>query len=382
MSRILHITCDYGDEFDSNKTLAVANLVQACSSYEHVVFSLNRTTNPGRVSEYVCNGNVYSLRYFGLPAGIGLRNSLERAASRLLRLVQDREPAVDLVHCHKLTFEGPVGSHIARALDCPYVCTVRGDTDLKLLTFKPTYRNWYRSILAGSKAAFFVAPWTERKLAELWPGALPSRRALLPNIVELPAAEFRETGEARRIVSVFHLKDYRRKNLRQLMDAVDECWQTWRPVYLDIIGGGSPRLVDKVENMIRRQRHPEAFRLLGHSSRDEIASLLPGYAALVLPSRRETFGMVYLEALLSGIPFLQSGDTGLDGYFDNDDVSIAVDRDSTKEIATGIRYLLENNDRLRANVRALRQDDALARFSRRNIVRTYSDTIADVLKTP
>ena len=381
MSRILHITCDYGDQFDSNKTPAVANLVQACDGYEHVVFSLNRTTKPGRAGEVGRDGNVFSLRYFGLPAGIGLRIWLERAASRLLQLVKDRELAVDLVHCHKLTFEGPVGRHIADALDCPYVCTVRGDTDLKLLTFKPTYRNWYRSVLGGSKAAFFVAPWTERKLAEIWPGSLPDRRALLPNIVELPAAESQEAAREDRIVSVFHLKDYRRKNLRRLMDAVDECWQTWRPIYLDVIGGGSPQLADKVESMIRRQRHPEAFRLLGHSSRDEIANRLPGYAALVLPSRRETFGMVYLEALLSGIPFLQSRDTGLDGYFDGDDVSIAVDRNSTKDIAMGIRYLLENGDRLRANVRALRENDGLARFSRQDIVRTYSDTIADVLGT-
>lgn len=379
MKRILHISCDIGDVIEADKTTAIANLITNTRAFEHTVISLNRTANPFDVGEVHYADGSLSLRYFGLPGGIGLRYSLSRVASRLVRLLKERAMSADIVHCHKLTFEGPIGRRIATALGCPYVCTVRGDTDLKLLRFKPTYRNWYRSILRASSAAFFVAPWTQRILAQRWPDSLPARRALLPNIVELPAPDIDRAENSDRIVTAFHLKDYRRKNLGRLMDAVDECWESWQPVRLDIIGGGDPTVVGKVEAMIERQQHPEAFRLLGHLSRDEIATAFPGYAALVLPSRRETFGMVYLEALLCGIPFVQSENTGLDGYFDDDDVSVRVDPGSARAIAAGIRYVLENSERLRANVRALQQNGGLERFSCDVIVRTYTDTIAQSL---
>ena len=43
---------------------------------------------------------------------------------------------------------------------------------------------------------------------------------------------------------------------------------------------------------------------------------LNGYTALVLPTLRETFGMVYIEALFAGVPILYSQDRGVDGFFD------------------------------------------------------------------
>lgn len=380
MPRILHISCDFGDQFNPAKTAAVSNLVAATSQLQHTVFSLNRSSNPARRRDLRVDGQVYSIRYFGLPAGVGLRFSLERAASRLSRTVAGAALDVDVVHCHKLTFEGPIGRRVAADLGCPFVCTVRGDTDLKVLAFKPGYRNWYRSVLQASSAVFFVAPWTQRKLNALWPDNMPARQALLPNIVELPDAGRDCVPDHERIVSVMHFRELRRKNLRKLLEAVDLCWQRGQPVYLDIIGGGDTRHVRQVEALVSNRRHPEAVRLLGHFSRDEIANKLPEYAALVLPSRRETFGMVYLEALLSGIPFLHSRETGLDGYFDGAEVSVAVDPGSADEIAAGIRYLLDNGDRFRANVAALRRNGGLAQFDRDHIVRTYTDTITDVLE--
>lgn len=379
MSRILHITCDYGDRFEPAKTRAVRNLVEASDRFEHTVFSLNRSSLPTRGDEVHRDGNVYALRYFGLPAGLGLRFWLRRAAARLSDLVASEQLDVDIVHCHKLTFEGAIGRFIAREHACPYVCTVRGDTDLKVLRFKPTYRRWYRSILRDSDAVFFLAPWTQRVLGRMWPDALPERQVLLPNIVELPGTAGNGDVHSNRIVSVFHLKDLKRKNLSRLLDAVDDCRDQGTPVYLDIIGGGTGNQVNHVENLLQRQRHPDAFRLLGHLSHEDIAAQLPSYAALVLPSRRETFGMVYLEALLSGIPFLQSSNTGLDGYFDGHEVSVTVNPDSTSDIAAGIRFLLENGEQLRANVAQLRRSGDLEKFSRDRVVQTYAETITGVL---
>ena len=65
------------------------------------------------------------------------------------------------------------------------------------------------------------------------------------------------------------------------------------------------------------------------------------YAALT-PNHNETFGMVYLEALLCGIPILYSNGTGIDGFVDWISAKAGVDPASVKSIAQGLNDVLEN----------------------------------------
>ena len=74
---------------------------------------------------------------------------------------------------------------------------------------------------------------------------------------------------------------------------------------------------------------------------------LPNALALALPSRNETFGMVYTEALFAGVPILYSRGTGIDGHLSGLDVGMAVDPDNVSEIAEGLVDLVANNARYR-----------------------------------
>lgn len=387
MAQILHISCDIADALDADKTSAVRNLLQATEDFSHVVFSLNRTVVPFRRSPTAPDGTTYSFWYFGLPFGIGLRWSLMRAARRLWRVLDALQLDAgrtgvrpDAVHSHKLTFEGPIGRHLAASLGVPFVCTVRGDTDLKILQYKPACRGWYREIYDAAAAVFFVAPWSRRRLEELWPTSARDRSVLLPNIVELPPAN-PDKAPDRGLVSVFHLKDWRRKNARRLLKAVDRRNASGRPVTLDIIGGGSRTGEGHLRRCVRRLRFPDRIRLLGAMSRAQIAAELPHYQALVLPSLRETFGMVYLEALRSGVPFLHSRNAGVDGWFDGLGISVAVDPGSVASIADGIRQLLEEQEAMRRRIRELAHGDFLQRFDARHIAKTYRDALAPLLGT-
>lgn len=382
MAIILHISCDFADALDADKTPAVRNLIDATDDLTHVVFSLNRTAVPFRRSPAPPDGTVYSFWYFGLPFGLGLRRSLARAAKRLHRVLESLEETSgvrpDLVHGHKLTFEGPIARDLAARLGVPFVCTVRGDTDLKLLHYKPAYRNWYRSVYDAAAAVFFVAPWSRRRLEKLWPDAGPRRSVLLPNIVELPPATSTMVAD-RGLVSIFHLKDWRRKNVVRLLEAVDECNASGCPVSLDIIGGGAPKVAARLRKFVGRLRYPGQVRFLGAMNRAEIAAVLPRYMALVVPSRRETFGMVYLEALRSGVPFLHSRDAGVDGWFDGLGISVAVDPESVASIADGIRQLVAEERTMRGRIRDLSAGTFLDRFDAAHIARTYRDTVRAVL---
>lgn len=73
-----------------------------------------------------------------------------------------------------------------------------------------------------------------------------------------------------------------------------------RPVFLLVCGDGPDR--DKLETALRRLGRDEDWRITGFVSPDEVRRVLCASDILVLPSRREAFGGVLLEAMASDLP--------------------------------------------------------------------------------
>lgn len=382
MTHILHITCDYIDEIDDDKTPAVSNLVKYSKNLEHTVFSLNRTVRPTLARRSLRNDRLHSIYHFGLPFGIGLRFFLRETAKRLLRIIQDNGIRPDIVHCHKLTVEGLIGSYISKQLDVPMICSFRGDTDFKLIRFKPGYRGLYKRALRQSASVLYIAPWAKEKLERMWPGNTPQHSEMLPNIVNL---SFDKSGRvsppATKLVTVCHLKDYKRKNLFRLFDALDECITDGLDTSLDIVGGGTNELTSLIAGHLCRLKNSSRFRLVGPLTRSELDESLGDYAGLVLASYPETFGMVYLEALQAGIPILHSVNAGVDGYFDNKGVSVTVDPSSIDSIKTGISSVINRQLEMKSAVRKLSETGYMEQFNTENIIDIYETTVTRAVES-
>lgn len=78
-------------------------------------------------------------------------------------------------------------------------------------------------------------------------------------------------------------------------------------ILCDIFGDGPER--DKLQAQISKNGLEDRVRLCGVNS--EIRSLLPQYDLLVIPSRKESFGLVVLEAYDAGVPVIASDIPGL-----------------------------------------------------------------------
>lgn len=63
----------------------------------------------------------------------------------------------------------------------------------------------------------------------------------------------------------------------------------------------------------------------------------------VMPSKTETFGLVYIEALTQGLPILYTKGEGVSGFFDNKHVGLAIDNPEDEvEIAEKITKISDN----------------------------------------
>lgn len=62
----------------------------------------------------------------------------------------------------------------------------------------------------------------------------------------------------------------------------------------------------------------------------------------VMPSFKETFGTVYVEALSQGLPVIYTKGQGIDGYFPQGEIGYACEPTNVSEITVSIKRILEN----------------------------------------
>jgi len=122
-------------------------------------------------------------------------------------------------------------------------------------------------------------------------------------------------------------------------------------------------------------------RLCGPMPNEELLARLPAYAAFVLPSHNETFGMSYVEALLAGVPILYSKGTGIDGFVDDVSAAWAVDPCSEDAIAQGLLRMLSAQEEHRTAL-ARQVPELKSRFSSRAHVEQYLQVVRHACEAP
>jgi glycosyltransferase involved in cell wall biosynthesis len=103
------------------------------------------------------------------------------------------------------------------------------------------------------------------------------------------------------------------------------------------------------------------------------------YAAFVLPSWPETYGMVYVEAVLAGVPILWSHNQGVDGLFEHGQVGYSCNPQSLDDVVGGVRMLITEQSRLKAEIGRLQSENAFRHLRREGICASYAELINEAL---
>ncbi|WGF88298.1 glycosyltransferase family 4 protein [Marinivivus vitaminiproducens] len=348
--RILHLTADYPDANRADTTLAIRNFVKGNTAADHLVVSLNRTPNPLRQNAVDGDGqgdpDVVSMRYWGLPYGVLLALAMAVVAWRVDRVVRRRGVRIDYVHAHKLTFEGVAGYVLARRWRVPLVCSIRGEVESKIFTYKPHYGWLLRRILDRSERLYYVSAWFRPILEKRFP-VYAAKALMLPNFAPVVACPPFDPHRRRRLITILRLDAYRKKGLDRLLPALAIALRAAPDLTLDIVGDGGAKAKAEIGRLIARHGLEGRAVLVGRRSHDAILAEMPAFAAMCLPSHNETFGMVYVEAMLTGTPILYTLGTGIDGFMEGIEGGIGVDARSVDAIADAIVRLVADQGRYR-----------------------------------
>src|SRR5690606_19601822 len=106
--------------------------------------------------------------------------------------------------------------------------------------------------------------------------------------------------------------------------------------------------------------------VIGHVNKSQLLTLYRQSDIFVLPSIKETFGLVYPEAMSQGLPVIYTKGQGFDKQFQEGQVGYSINCLEPDDIAEKILFVIE-----RYNELSIRSTELVERFSWERIVKDY-----------
>ena len=277
---------------------------------------------------------------------------------------------INLIHAHTWYSDGGVAYELYKKHNIPYVITVR-NTDLNLF-YKYAYhlRKFGREIIENANKVFFISPSYHKRFFKLKPfinnESIINKSEVIPNgIDDFWINNYKSPKQKLQDVPVllFIGKFAKGKNVLRLIEAVNTLNKTGTPCELNLVGGGGneeKEVLTKVEQSEYINFHGKIFdkRLL--QKQFESADIF------VMPSHKETFGLVYIEAISQGLPVIYTQNEGIDGFYK--EVGLAVNPNQKISVVNAIKEVIENYNPLQdLKTSIITNHDWL------NIARTYKN---------
>lgn len=266
---------------------------------------------------------------------------------KIQKILKDIETKIDLskvtfVHAHTLYSDGGVAFLLNKKYNIPYVVAIR-NTDINyFIKYLFWEREFGRKILEKAKANIFISKSYWKSLGSVIDLKVSPKSMVIPNGIDPFWLEHIKNGFKRKRPVTFKIlyvgRFGRDKNVDKLYEAIKIVKQKGGNVELHLVGD--------IENFKKKQPILAANFVVYHGKITEKSKLLEIYEAcniFAMPSIRETFGLVYIEALSQGLPILFTKNDGIDGFYEN--IGEGVNKPVTiNNIIEGINTLIEKYD--------------------------------------
>lgn len=296
--------------------------------------------------EKISGIDVYHPRYIIIPNllrflhGVSLYHSLKRLINELLR-----DQRYDLINAHWVFPDGAAAVRIAKELDLPIIVTAHG-CDINLYSTYRLRRIQIRNALHEADSISTVSSALKQKILGL--GISDQKVRVIPNGVDLnqffpidQASCRRHLGlplSARIILYVGALDTV--KGLEYLIEATAQVHNTYQNLFVAIVGDGP--LHQKLVHKIRELHLTNRVKLFGAKSHDEIPLWMNACDLFCLPSLREGWPCVIMEALACGKPVVVSRVGGTPEIV-NEKNGYLIDPGHVPQLAQGLEKALQSS---------------------------------------
>lgn len=264
----------------------------------------------------------------------------------------------DLLHAYTLFTDGYCAMNLAKKHDKPYVVAVRNTDVNTFFKYMPHLRRKGVEVLKNAAAVFFLSKAYEKTVVEKYvpekyKAEILAKSRIIPNGIDpfwlqkepAPKAAPR-SGEIKLVYAGGIDKN---KNVTKTQQAMAVLRQRGIKARLTVVG----QVKDQAE--YKRVAADGHTTVLGAKPKEELIDIYKNGHIFIMPSHKETFGLVYAEAMSCGLPVLYTKGQGFDCQFEQGEAGYAISDRDEFDIADKIMLCVENYGEISARCPRLAQ---------------------------
>lgn len=264
-----------------------------------------------------------SLSNFGEKAGLNIKSAIAVLGGNFQKLVSDFQP--DIIHAHTLGFDSDIGAWMKERIQVPLVVTTHGsDTSIP---YEQGKLAWLKG--CADQADYVVA------VSSVLADKLRASQTATPiftilNGFRIGSLTQNPKKQGNAWLQVCNL--LRQKRVDVTIRAFSAFYRAHADAVLTIVGQGSERIA--LEKLCRELGVENAVHFAGKLPNQDVLAEMGKARFFCMPSVREGFGIVYLEAMASGCVTVGTAGEGIADLITDGENGFLVPPDDPEAIVT------------------------------------------------
>lgn len=262
----------------------------------------------------------------------------------------------DVIHAHFLFSDGGVAFNLHKKYGIPYIVAIR-NTDINIFfKYFLHLRSFALDILKGASQIIFLTPkYYEYTFENYVPKKLYAefikKTSIVPNGVNpfwLENVHKRDAFLKNAKITFLYVGDFsKNKNIQISVQALSRFYAEGKNIEFVLVGGGGDYNTEIRKLVVQ---HSNWIKLVERtSSLDELKKVYESADIFIMPSKYETFGLVYIEAMSQGLPIVYSTGQGVDGFFENGEVGFSVRAGYVDDLIQKLNLIIDDYDNISTN---------------------------------
>ena len=259
---------------------------------------------------------------------------------------------IDVIHSHTLHSNGTIGRWLSSKISKPNISSIRNvDINTVYKKFFFYRKSILNKIITGinlfpNKAFFnFINKEIKNK-------KIKNKKRymhIIPNSVDnfWIKNKFKVKKIENNIINILFVGEFTsNKNIEFLLDVFEEQWLKGITFRIKIIGYLNKNLYsnkvyyERIKN--RTKNNKNVIVIINMKDKKKLLSHYRSGDIFFMTSYKETFGLVYLEAMSQGLPMIFTENQGIDGFYKNGEIGYSVDPTNIKKARSTVKILLKN----------------------------------------
>ncbi len=278
---------------------------------------------------------------------------------------------VDLIHAHKLFSDGGIAYKLFKKYHIPYIVAVRNTDINTFYKYMPWLKPYAFKILNNAQYIVLLSHFYKDELKRFHPKRyhlIGSRIKVIPNGIDATWLNQKDLHPKKLELNekpfnlIFVGSFIKRKQVQLLIKQIESLINKGENVKLTLVGGGG----SEHNNILTLIKDKDYISFLGSLNFNEIIEIYKNMHAFIMLSKRETFGLVYIEAISQGLPIIYSKGETIDSYFKIGEVGYPINPKDTNELLDAVNYIKNRYSHISKNC-----IDKAKKFDWSSVVKEY-----------